>query len=241
MPWWVPALVVIYVAKKIYDAVTEEYTPIPTKQSFIIPESGNFSDNKIVVLGRTGAGKSSMINALQSDVTLDTGDISSTTRVIHGVVTKLNNKEVNFIDTPGIGEAGHQEYAEALVNWCKKNANSISCIIFAIQADSKAHSEEKELFQILFRWLTERTKFMIVLTQIDKIPPTREFFSTDNWENEKKYYYNNKVKNVIEKISVISEQFNILSENIIPISVPEIVFNSFNIKYLKYKISFIIN
>ena len=114
--WWVliipPA---VWLGKIIYDAMTSEE---PTKHEeplagqskararrrVVFEERGDLEGKKIVVIGRTGAGKSSLINMLYGKSVLAVGPVASTTRWIEGVRVNLGPREAILVDTPGYGE-----------------------------------------------------------------------------------------------------------------------------------------
>ena len=103
-PIAVPVAVALWLAKKLYDLWSEDDSPPslpPPPRRPPLPTRGHFTRDCILVIGRTGAGKSSLINMLKEEDVLPTGDIGSTTRWLEGVSVDLGLRTVTFVDSPG--------------------------------------------------------------------------------------------------------------------------------------------
>lgn len=225
--WWVliipPA---IWIGKKIVDALQEEpatatsqRTPPARAARAARPpsfhERGDLFGPKVVVIGRTGAGKSSLINMLVERDALAVGPVGSTTRWIEGVRGKVAGKTVIFVDTPGYGEAHTaNNYRARLVNSVRKHAASLKMILLVLQADAKAHAEDR---LILGRILAAvgQVPVAIILNQVDKILPVRRAFAARTWpaERRKKTL---KSRHVSEKLAEVCRQFELDPECVEP-------------------------
>ncbi|MBI1338285.1 MAG: GTP-binding protein [Phycisphaera sp.] len=212
--WWVLAIPpAIWLGKKIIDAFDDEQvvnvhndTPSVVPEPF--PEKGDLTGRKVVVVGRTGAGKSSLINMLSGKDCLDVGSVASTTRWIEGVRITLANKQIVLVDTPGYGEAyTAEDYCARLVNWVEKHEDSVELLVLVLQADSKAHAED---YQLLRKVLGVKTQLpvMIILNQVDKILPSRDPFETSSWSSEKSRR-TLKSRHIAEKIEEVHRQFGV--------------------------------
>uniref|UniRef100_A0ACD5U4C2 Uncharacterized protein n=2 Tax=Avena sativa TaxID=4498 RepID=A0ACD5U4C2_AVESA len=75
----------------------------------------------ILVLGKTGVGKSATINSLFDDVNLETDAFESSTRKVQEVVGMVEGIKVKVIDTPGLSSSSSdQHYNQKVLNSVKK-------------------------------------------------------------------------------------------------------------------------
>ena len=205
---------VVWGIKKIYDLLSEDDSspslPPPPRRP-PLPIRGHFTGDCILVMGRTGAGKSSLINMLKEEDVLPTGDIGSTTRYLEGVSVDLGPRAVTFVDSPGIGEAlTDSDYHNGIKEWFSKNSSRVRCLLLVLQADAKAHADDKRLADAL--QAISRKPLIIALNQVDKIKPVRAEFACECWEEEQKRS-SPKSRNVGEKISEVARQFALPTDN----------------------------
>lgn len=227
MWWWKVIPPAVLLGKIIYDAVSEEkadkkresphVTIAELDQQIVFEERGHLEGRKILVVGRTGAGKSSLINMLYGSPVLSVGHIASTTRWVEGVRVELHDTNAVLVDTPGYGEVmTSNEYVDGLLNWAQKHKGDIVAVMLVVQADSKAHAEDKK---ILTRLLLEHPSLpvILVLSQVDKILPVREKLVDDEWpprDNPDQP----KAKHIEAKIREVCRQFGIPPDSIAPSS-----------------------
>lgn len=219
--WWVliipPA---IWLGKKIFDSLDDEPSKSSGSQAAPAPppqfdERGDLDGPKIVVIGRTGAGKSSLINMLSGRDVLAVGPVASTTRWLEGVRVEVGRREVLFVDTPGYGEAyTADDYATRLINWVAKHRQSIEMILLVLQADAKAHADDHRILHQV-RGTNGHIPVMIVLNQVDKVLPTRQPFASPTWADERKKR-SLKSRHVTEKIDEVRRQFDLGPDQIEP-------------------------
>jgi predicted GTPase len=144
-----------------------------------------------------------MVNSNQE---LSVGTIGSTTRRMEGVRTQLGAKTITLVDSPGIGEAfTDEDYHYGVVDWYSKNHSSVTAILLVIQADAKAHADDKRLVDGI-RFISAKP-LLIALNHADKIKPIRESLYSDDWESEQRRS-SAKANNLREKISEIHNQFS---------------------------------
>ncbi|EUD11259.1 GTPase family protein [Providencia alcalifaciens] len=128
----------------------------------------------IGLMGKTGAGKSRLINALFQSTLSPVNNVSGCTRQAQRFSMKMNNHTLTFIDLPGVGESlerdkeYHQLYRSLLPE--------LDLIIWVLKADDRAWSSDEQCY----RFLTEQcgyqpSRFLFVLNQADKIEPCRQW------------------------------------------------------------------
>jgi len=188
-------------------------------------ERGDLEGPKVIVIGRTGAGKSSFINMLYGEPVLAVGPVASTTRWVEGVRVDFKHSNAVLVDTPGYGEImTSEDYSSGLVHYVRKHKKEVRLVILIIQADSKAHAEDK---RILSKIIQEhpKTKAIIVLSQVDKMRPIREQLEGSEWPLKIKRDATLKNKNIKKKINEISKQFGFEPNSITPSASDEFQFN----------------
>jgi small GTP-binding protein len=215
--WWLLVIPAAWVGKKILDASQNEPQKSGSTTPSLLPtfdERGELDGDKCVVIGRTGAGKSSLINMLTGQSALEVGAISSTTRWVEGAPVAIGSGKIILVDTPGYGEAfTAANYRLRLSNWIKEKRSSVKLIVLVLQADTKAHAEDYEIVQQLNRIIA--VPVLIVLNQVDKIMPTREPLERTDWESES-VRDTQKTRLIAEKIEEVSRQFQIDFRYVMP-------------------------
>ncbi|HEK1970273.1 GTPase family protein [Providencia rettgeri] len=128
----------------------------------------------IGLMGKTGAGKSSLINALFQCQLSPVSDVSGCTRQAQRFSMTVNNHTLTFIDLPGVGESleRDKEYHQLYRNLLPE----LDLIIWVLKADDRAWSSDEQCY----RFLTEQCgyqpkRFLFVLNQADKIEPCRQW------------------------------------------------------------------
>ncbi|HHR6404548.1 TPA: GTPase family protein [Providencia alcalifaciens] len=128
----------------------------------------------IGLMGKTGAGKSSLINALFQSTLSPVSDVSGCTRQSQGFSMTMNNHTLTFVDLPGMGESieRDKEYHQLYRNLLPE----LDLIIWVLKADDRAWSSDEQCY----RFLTEQcgyqpSRFLFVLNQADKIEPCRQW------------------------------------------------------------------
>ena len=169
---------------------------------------------RIGIFGKTGAGKSSLCNALFGQDIAEISDIEACTRKPQEIILGIGTKGLKLIDVPGVGENNErdEEYAELYSSLLPE----LDLVLWLIKADDRAlASDEKFYKHIVKPHLDQGKSFFIVINQIDKIEPVRE------WNIEKREPGKKQSENIKEKVASISKYFDIPKTKIIPVSASE--------------------
>jgi len=131
------------------------------------------------ILGKTGAGKSSLCNALFGQDVAEVDDIAGCTRYAQEfTLAYKNGKGIALIDLPGVGETTDKdsEYAELY----QRLLPEMDLILWVIKADDRALSVDEHCYRTLIQpYLAQRDiPVLFVLSQVDKLEPYRQWDTT---------------------------------------------------------------
>jgi predicted GTPase len=139
---------------------------------------------RIIVAGKTGVGKSSVLNAIVGEAAFEIG-VTPTTRVNEERLWENSEKEkLKFVDIPGFGEADQPDLPLEDNIACMDymdNAMLVAqtrgdMLLLILKADDRALSlEQTFLDRIKANPFTEKIPVIVVINQIDKMKPTRDW------------------------------------------------------------------
>ncbi len=166
------------------------------------------------VFGKTGAGKSSLCNAVFGKDVCEISDIAGCTRKPQEVILELGGKGIKLLDVPGVGESNERdkEYADLY----RSLLPNLDLVLWVIKGDDRAFSSDETFYKNLVKPYVEKGRpFVVVLNQIDKIEPFREWDETVNQPGAKQ------AANIEQKRKNVAEIFGLPLSCVIPVSANE--------------------
>ena len=161
---------------------------------------------RLLVLGATKVGKSSLINAIFDEKLQAVNTIESTTREFTTHEYAMDGTPILITDSPGYGEIGYDEqYSRQVVT----EAGTAHAVTLVLKADENGYERDLRIIGNAGRdpdFFLEKP-LLIVLNQIDKVKPTREWNPPYEWETPLSDSDREKVRNIKEKVSLVKSQF----------------------------------
>lgn len=173
-----------------------------TKSKGILPLQNSFADlpqwaserilqqiNQLIhyepvigIMGKTGAGKSSLCNALFAGEVSPVNDVSSCTREPLSFRLQVGEHFMTIVDLPGVGESSARdtEYA-ALYH---EQLPQLDLVLWLIKADDRALAVDEHFYREVIGE-AYRHKVLFVISQSDKVEPIcgGEKLSTEQKQN----------------------------------------------------------
>ncbi|PPC75043.1 GTP-binding protein [Pokkaliibacter plantistimulans] len=166
------------------------------------------------VFGKTGAGKSSLCNAVFGKDVCKISDIAGCTRKPQEVILDIGGKGIKLLDVPGVGESNERdkEYAELY----RSLLPELDLVLWVIKGDDRAFSSDETFFNNLVKpYLDKGRPVIIALNQVDKIEPFRE------WDESAQKPGAKQAENIEQKRMSVAKIFDLPYSCVIPVSANE--------------------
>lgn len=165
---------------------------------------------KIGVFGKTGAGKSSFVNAIFGQDVCPVSDVEACTRELQ----EANVGGIILVDCPGIAESAErdEEYKKLYTELIPK----LDAIIWVLKGDDRSYGPDLDFYELIKHcFKTEDGKnapVFFALNQVDKIHPFKEWNEKDCEPGD------NQRKNIEKKVSHVAGLFKTDENHVVPIS-----------------------
>lgn len=166
----------------------------------------------IGIMGKTGAGKSSLCNALFRSEVCAVNAVEACTREPQRVRLRFGQHYLTLVDLPGVGESQSRdsEYRELY----KEQLPKLDMVLWVLKADDRAFSIEEQFYQaILAQCSSTMPPVLWILNQVDKVEPSERW----NWRSATPS--GAQLENIRRKQQAVAGQLGIQDDVIIPVSV----------------------
>lgn len=166
------------------------------------------------IFGKTGAGKSSLCNALFGKDTAKVNDVHACTRAPQEIFVKISEagSGIKLIDLPGVGEnqVRDSEYADLYKEWIPK----LDLVVWVIKADDRTFSIDEVFYETVVKQslTANKTPFLVVINQVDKVNPIRE------WDSGNSRPGHEQMKVIGQRMEWAATKFQISSEHTVAVS-----------------------
>ncbi|MFU0874441.1 GTPase family protein [Enterobacter ludwigii] len=127
----------------------------------------------IGIMGKTGAGKSSLCNALFAGEVSPVSDIAACTRQPLRFHLQVGKRYMTLVDLPGVGESNARDAEYATLY--RQQLPRLDLVLWLIKADDRALATDEHFYRQVIGD-AYRHKVLFVISQADKVEPT----SSDN-------------------------------------------------------------
>ncbi|HDX8331861.1 TPA: GTPase family protein [Raoultella ornithinolytica CD1_MRS_4] len=139
-------------------------------------------ESVIGIMGKTGAGKSSLCNALFAGKISPVSDVVACTREPLRFRLQLGERSMTIVDLPGVGESERRDAEYAALY--RKQLPQLDLVLWLIKADDRALAVDEHFYRKVIGE-AYRHKVLFVISQSDKVDPTSggEKLSTEQKQN----------------------------------------------------------
>lgn len=127
----------------------------------------------IGIMGKSGAGKSSLCDALFQQPVCLTSDLTACTREPQRLILTVGDRGMTLVDLPGVGET--PEYDAEYLALYRDLLVELDLIIWVLRADERARGVDMATYRALLAQGADPSRFLFVLSQVDRIPPAHEW------------------------------------------------------------------
>lgn len=164
-----------------------------------VAEVRNFKP-KVAIMGKSGAGKSSLVNALFGETVSKVSDIGTGTKEVN----YFDYEGITLIDFPGLADLNKENEAQFLKMY-KEELSDVDLTLWIIPANDRANAPDIAIYEQLLKPERERMPTMVILSKQDNVKtPRKKFWDDDDFKPT------NKLDQVIlEKENLLSREFDL--------------------------------
>uniref|UniRef100_B8HM65 GTP-binding protein HSR1-related n=1 Tax=Cyanothece sp. (strain PCC 7425 / ATCC 29141) TaxID=395961 RepID=B8HM65_CYAP4 len=156
--------------------------PTQTLRDLLIPSSGQETlaqqPVNLMLVGRTGAGKSSLINTLFVQPLAEVDLLPSTDRLQDYHWSSPSGETLILWDTPGYEQVGRPELREEVLD----HLETCDALLLVTPATDPALQMDLDFLQLV-RTHAPDLPILVVVTQVDRLRPIREWQPPYNWQS----------------------------------------------------------
>ncbi|HEI9851333.1 TPA: 50S ribosome-binding GTPase [Serratia marcescens] len=167
----------------------------------------------IGVMGKTGAGKSSLCNSIFKGQVCAVSDVEACTRDVQELRISFGQRSLKLIDIPGVGESTDRDKEYEVLY--KELLPKLDLILWVIKGDERAFSSDEYFYNHVLVPAGGENNVLFVLNQIDKIEPFREWDITNNCPSS------TQLVNIKKKEVYLSERLGFINNPVVSVSANE--------------------
>lgn len=201
----------------VFDALRKNGIAITPEQEQLIMK--RFREEitytpKVAIFGKTGAGKSSLTNALFGETVCEVNDVERCTIKVQ----EINIGGMILYDCPGIGESETAD--ENYIKMYNELLPKMDAILWVIKGDDRSFTVDLQFYQkvvsaCIAKDNNKSIPLYFVLNQVDKIEPFRK------WDEENHVPGSEQIVNIQRKIQYVSEVFSYPINKVVGVSACE--------------------
>lgn len=130
----------------------------------------------IGIMGKTGAGKSSLCNAMFQGEVTPVSNVEACTRDVLGFRLSSGSHSLLLVDLPGVGES--KERDEEYTTLYRRILPELDLVLWVIKADDRALSVDEHFYRKVM--LAYQHRVLFVVNQADKAEPRHQWNATSN-------------------------------------------------------------
>lgn len=170
----------------------------------------------IGVMGKSGAGKSALCNALFGKEVAKVSDVDAGTHTPQSIpLLDPQGNGITLIDMPGVGESLHSDASYRQLY--QQLIPRLDLVLWVIKGDDRALSLDEQFYQqILLPEMAQlQLPVIVVVSQVDKIEPSREW----DWKLNQPGPY--QYLNIAAKVLQVCQRFRLLRNQVCAVSAEE--------------------
>ncbi|WP_171862922.1 GTPase family protein [Citrobacter freundii] len=130
----------------------------------------------IGIMGKTGAGKSSLCNALFQGEVTPVSEVEACTRDVLRFRLRNGNHSLMIVDLPGVGESEQRD--EEYTALYRRILPELDLVLWVIKTDDRALSVDEHFYRKIM--LAYQHRVLFVVNQADKAEPCHQWNTTSN-------------------------------------------------------------
>ncbi len=194
-----------------------------------VEEVRNFKP-KVAIMGKSGAGKSSLVNALFGESVSTVSDIGTGTKEVN----YFDYEGITLIDFPGLADLNKENEAQFLKMY-EEELSDVDLALWIIPANDRANAPDIAIYEQLLKPERERMPTMVILSKQDNVgTPHKKFWDDGDFRPTDKL-----VQAILEKENLLSNEFDLSTRYISSVATEyddTKVYRSFNLDGLVNKI-----
>ncbi|WP_265677930.1 GTPase family protein [Vibrio qingdaonensis] len=164
-----------------------------------VAEVRNFKP-KVAIMGKSGAGKSSLVNALFGESVSTVSDIGTGTKEVN----YFDYEGITLIDFPGLADLNKENEAQFLKMY-EEELSDVDLALWIIPANDRANAPDIAIYEQLLKPERERMPTMVILSKQDNMgTPHKKFWDDDDFRPTDKL-----VQAILEKENLLSNEFDL--------------------------------